>query len=125
MASLGDRIKELRKKYGYEKELYRDEVTPEYERDIQTYVVPSTVTKIGEMCFNYANLRVIYLPEGLETIENVAFAQSGLSGSIVPPPVPGFDFSSNLAYKFKSSVTIASKLYSTVKSSSVYQPTNV
>ena len=62
----------LRQKYGYEKELYRDEVTPEYESDVQTYVVPSTVTKIGEMCFNYANLRKIYLPEGLKTIETLA-----------------------------------------------------
>lgn len=59
----------LRQKYGYEKELYKDEVTPEYERDIQTYVVPSTVVKIDEMCFNYANLRVLYFPEGLKTIE--------------------------------------------------------
>lgn len=62
----------LRQKYGYEKELYKDEVTPEYERDIQTYVVPSTVVKIDEMCFNYANLRVIYLPEGLKTIETLS-----------------------------------------------------
>lgn len=62
----------LRQKYGYEKELYKDEVTPEYERDIQTYVVPSTVEKIDEMCFNYANLRVIYLPEGLKRIETLA-----------------------------------------------------
>ena len=62
----------LRQKYGYKRELYKDEVTPEYERDIQTYVVPSTVTKLDEMCFNYANLRVIYLPEGLETIETLA-----------------------------------------------------
>ena len=62
----------LRQKYGYEKELYTDEITPEYERDIQTYVVPSTVVKIDEMCFNYANLRVIYLPEGLKTIETLS-----------------------------------------------------
>ncbi len=62
----------LRQKYGYENELYKDEVTPEYERDIQTYIVPSTVEKIDEMCFNYANLRVIYLPEGLKTIETLA-----------------------------------------------------
>ncbi len=62
----------LRQKYGYEKELYKDEVTPEYERDIQTYVVPSTVEKLDEMCFNYANLRVIYLPEGLKRIETLA-----------------------------------------------------
>ncbi len=62
----------LRQKYGYEKELYKDEVTPEYEKDIQTYVVPSTVEKIDEMCFNYANLRAIYLPEGLKRIETLA-----------------------------------------------------
>ena len=62
----------LRQKYGYEKELYTAEITPEYERDIQTYVVPSSVKKIGEMCFNYANLRYIYFPEGLETIETLA-----------------------------------------------------
>ena len=62
----------LRQKYGYERELYRDEVTPEYEKDIQTYVVPSTVKTLGEMCFNYANLRYIYLPEGLEKIETLA-----------------------------------------------------
>ena len=62
----------LRLKYGYERELYKDEVTPEYEKDIQTYVVPSTVKTLGEMCFNYANLRYIYLPEGLETIETLA-----------------------------------------------------
>ncbi len=62
----------LRQKYGYERELYKDEVTPEYEKDIQTYVVPSSVKKIDEMCFNYANLRVIYLPEGLKTIETLS-----------------------------------------------------
>ncbi len=62
----------LRQKYGYEKELYTEEITPEYERDIQTYVVPSSVVKIDEMCFNYANLRVIYLPEGLKTIETLS-----------------------------------------------------
>ncbi len=62
----------LRQKYGYEAELYRNDVTPEYEKDIQTYVVPSTVKTLGEMCFNYANLRYIYLPEGLEKIETLA-----------------------------------------------------
>jgi len=62
----------LREKYGYEKELYTAEITPEYQRDVQTYVVPSTVKTIGELCFNYANLREIYLPEGLEAIETLA-----------------------------------------------------
>lgn len=62
----------LRQKYGYKEEIYTDDITPEYERDIQTYVVPSTVVKIDEMCFNYANLRAIYLPEGLKTIETLS-----------------------------------------------------
>lgn len=62
----------LRQKYGYEAEPFSADVTSEYERDIQTYVVPSTVKKLGEMCFNYANLRYIYLPEGVETIETLA-----------------------------------------------------
>ncbi len=62
----------LRQKYGYERELFTEEITPEYQRDIQTYVVPSSVKRIDEMCFNYANLRVIYLPEGLERIETLS-----------------------------------------------------
>lgn len=62
----------LRQKYGYENELFTNEITPEYERDIQTYVVPSSVTKLGVMCFNYANLRSIYLPESLKTVETLA-----------------------------------------------------
>lgn len=62
----------LRQKYGYDKELYTADITPEYERDIQTYVVPSTVTRLGAMALNYANLRVIYLPEGLQRIETLA-----------------------------------------------------
>ena len=62
----------LRQKYGYETELFTADITPEYERDVQTYVVPSTVTRLGVMCMNYANLRKIYLPEGLKTIETLA-----------------------------------------------------
>ena len=49
----------LRKKFGYEKEMYRSDATEQYIRDIQTYVVPSTVTTLGELCFSYVNLRDI------------------------------------------------------------------
>ena len=62
----------LRQKYGYEEELYTADITPEYEKDVQTYVVPSTVKRIGVMCFNYANIRAIYFPEGLERIETLS-----------------------------------------------------
>lgn len=62
----------LRKKYGYEQEMYRSDVTEQYRRDIQTYVVPSTVTTLGELCFSYVNLREIYLPEGLRRMETLS-----------------------------------------------------
>ena len=62
----------LRKKLGYEKELYRGDVTEQYKRDIQTYVVPSTVTTLGELCFAYVNLRELYLPEGLKRMETLS-----------------------------------------------------
>lgn len=62
----------LREKYGYEEEPLRNDVTEKYRKEIQTYVVPSTVKTLGELCFSYVNLRDIYLPEGLETIETLA-----------------------------------------------------
>ncbi len=62
----------LREKYGYENEPYRADAGEDYIRDIQTYVVPSTVKTLGELCFSYVNLRNIYLPEGLETIGSLA-----------------------------------------------------
>ncbi len=61
----------LREKFGYESEPYRADATEQYIKDVQTYIVPSTVETIGELCFNYANLRVVYLPEGLKRIESL------------------------------------------------------
>ena len=62
----------LRQKFGYEAEMYHDDVTEQYRLDIQTYVVPSTVTTLGELCFSYVNLRDIYLPEGLKRMETLS-----------------------------------------------------
>ena len=45
----------------------------QYEIDIQTYVVPSTVVAINELAFAYTNIREIYLPEGLTNIESCGF----------------------------------------------------
>ena len=61
----------LRTKFGYEAEPYRADATEEYIRDIQTYVVPSTVETIGELAFAYSNLRNVYLPEGLKSVETL------------------------------------------------------
>lgn len=65
----------LRQKHGYKEELWQDseDYTDEYKNDIQTYVVPSSVEKIGKLAFNYANLVDVYLPEGLKTIETLGF----------------------------------------------------
>ena len=63
----------LRTKFGYETEPYRADATEQYIKDIQTYVVPSTVETIGELGFAYSNLRVVYLPEGLKTIGTLGF----------------------------------------------------
>ena len=61
----------VRTKLGYEAEPYRADATEEYIRDVQTFVVPSTVETIGELAFAYTNLRNIYLPEGLKRIETL------------------------------------------------------
>lgn len=68
----------LRDKYGYEEELWQDSkgYDQKYIDEIQTYVVPSSVEKIGKLCFNYANLVNVYLPEGLKTIETLGFFRS-------------------------------------------------
>lgn len=44
----------------------------EYNRQIRTYVVPSTVTKIGQLAFAYSNITDLYLPEGVKIMESMA-----------------------------------------------------
>lgn len=72
----------LAEKYGhakYDENGARIEPTAEdanyeqYVNDVLTYVVPSSVETIGELCFNYANMKNVYLPEGLKTIETLGF----------------------------------------------------
>ncbi len=72
----------LAEKYGhakYDENGYRTEPSPDdanyeqYVNDVLTYVVPSSVKTIGQLCFNYANMKNVYLPEGLKTIETLGF----------------------------------------------------
>ncbi len=69
----------LREKYGYESELFVEtkETDPElwqkYTDEVMTYVLPSTVENVGELCFNYSNLATVYVPEGLKRIETLGF----------------------------------------------------
>ncbi len=85
-----DRDQYLREKYGYPKELWEgapkdsankeiisaEDYAPifeEYNKKVMTYVIPSTVETVGELCFNYSNFATVYLPEGLKKIENLGF----------------------------------------------------
>lgn len=69
-----DRDQYLRDKYGYSEEISEDnEGFAQYEKDVLTYVIPSTVQKVGKLCFNYANLTTVYIPEGVKTIETLGF----------------------------------------------------
>lgn len=58
-------------------EKYDEAYFEEYNLKIRTYVIPSTVQKIGPLCFNYANLRYVYLPEGLKEIGTLGFFDAG------------------------------------------------
>ena len=77
----------LREKAGIEEELWPWSENGEYGEDyinaVQTYRIPETVTKIGELAFNYANLVTVYLPEGLKTIETLAFFKSTSLANII------------------------------------------
>ncbi len=46
-----------------------------YEKT-DTYVVPSTVTKIARAAFCYSDIKTIYFPEGLKEIDNLAFLKA-------------------------------------------------
>lgn len=72
----------LAEKYGhaeYDENGGRTEPAPEdanyeqYVKDVLTFVVPSSVEKIGQLCFNYANMKTVYIPEGVKTIETLGF----------------------------------------------------
>lgn len=81
----------LAEKYGhakYDENGYRiepameDENYEQYRKDVLTFVVPSTVETIGELCFNYANMTDVYLPEGVKTIETLGFFEIPLLKNI-------------------------------------------
>lgn len=53
-------------------ERYNEDFLAEYNRQIRTYVIPSTVTKIGQLAFAYSNITDLYIPEGVKTMESMA-----------------------------------------------------
>ncbi len=75
----------LREKAGYEEEIWPDNEAYDdgYIEKIQTYRIPESVTEIGELAFNYANLVKIYMPEGVKKIGTLAFFKSTSLAEIV------------------------------------------
>jgi hypothetical protein len=51
---------------------YDEEYYQQYNRNCRTYVIPSTVTTIGELAFAYSNIVDLYIPEGVTRMENMA-----------------------------------------------------
>lgn len=45
----------------------------DYEKNVGTYLLPSTVKTVGKLAFAYSDIMKIYLPAGLERIETLAF----------------------------------------------------
>lgn len=81
----------LAEKYGYAEydnngwRIEPDAESPNYEqyvKDVLTFVVPSTVEKIGQLSFNYANMKNVYLPEGVKVIETMSFFEIPLLENI-------------------------------------------
>lgn len=63
--------KEMEELWGTTKN-YNEAYFQKYNRDVRTYVVPSTVTKIGQLAFAYSNIVDLYIPEGVKTMESMA-----------------------------------------------------
>lgn len=53
-----------------------DEGFEQYKKDVLTYIIPSTVTKIGDLAMNYVHLEDVYMPEGITEIGTLAFFKS-------------------------------------------------
>lgn len=53
-------------------ERYDEDFLAEYNKQIRTYVVPSTVTTVGQLAFAYSNITDLYLPEGVTRMESMA-----------------------------------------------------
>ena len=66
-------------------------------RDLTNISIPESVKIIGEQAFLFANIQELYLPDGLETIEEYAFQQcNSILGTIyIPQSVTNIGHNSN------------------------------
>ena len=72
-----DRDAYMREQNGYREEMYfGDDGYEQYAEQVLTYRLPAETKKIGMLAFNYTAMDTVYLPQGLETIETMAFFRS-------------------------------------------------
>lgn len=71
-----DEGKEMEELWGTT-EKYDDKYFDKYNHDIRTYVIPSSVEKVGDLCFTYVNINYVYIPEGVKELGSMAFFDSG------------------------------------------------
>ena len=103
-----DRDAYLCEKYGftqYNEKNEWDELEPgeegfeEYREKVLTYVLPSTVTKLGAFSMNYAYIADLYMPEGITRIETLALFKATRLENI---------------YSYKSDATVVDTGYTAV-----------
>ena len=61
---------------------YNEAYYQNYNREVRTYVIPSTVTVIGELAFAYSNIVDLYIPEGVTSMENMAIFKNSVLTNI-------------------------------------------
>lgn len=80
-------------------EKYDEAYFEEYNLKTRTYVIPSTVTTIGQLAFAYSNLTELYIPEGVTTIEPQAIFKNEILRNI---------------YSYKSDAPVTDTFYTAI-----------
>lgn len=78
---------------------YNEAFYQKYNRDTRTYVIPSTVTTIGELAFAYSNIVDLYIPEGVTKMDNMAIFKNTVLTNI---------------YSYKTDKTITDTTYKAI-----------
>ena len=80
----------LRTKSGYDTELSdEDEGFDAYVEKVLKFRFPAETTTVGMLAFNYAEIKTVYLPEGLKAIETMAFFRSTMLENIYTAAADG------------------------------------
>lgn len=110
-----DRDRYLRDQAGYEQELTAEDAAYDeaYIRAVQTYRLPEQTETIGMLALNYADLVDVYIPQGLKTIETMAFFKCeklrnlySFDGATVYPSLPdGLETIGSDAFSYDQALT--------------------